>query len=610
MILTRTLFSLTATAFCASAAIAQFSQSIPTDGSGPAIRLAINLPDETLEDVVFGAPIDWVGEFSSTLEAPITWAFTAPTDTTAADSLACASVVNDLTDSLALVRRGACNFSTKVANAVDAGAIGVIICNSDAQSPDGVLNLGGPDTIVADVPVALLSFNTCARIAAVIDTGGQVTATFRPQALSNPSVFGQAVVPIDQVRQPNGVNYIADYFNPEPVDSIFTGYLSVVGPGGGDRDTIATVLDTIQPNEGELIFFGDVDYDYPDGVGEYEFTISSSLPTANQLVFQVDISQDFYQTLPLDATQLGAAGVADATYASLGSIQSVGIVFGVVEPVNALSYSFGLCNGAELLDSASGDYPIANVELFTFDADGDGDIDIDSFVTGTQTLTQALRSDANIIGFTEYEITGEEQCFSTLDSSTITVNLEPTAEDAAAITLDSGIYAVRVTINSSEFDSPVAPVFFGQNVEQRAQGVLIDSTTGLVLASRFLSFESSADEGSTFSGFNGFTLFSRLTVGEPSSTRDFEPLAGSFTLRPNPATDQTMLDYVIDGGARDATVEVYSLSGQPVYRADVPPGEAGTILIPTGALPGGFYAVRVVSGGAARVLPLTVTRDR
>lgn len=76
-------------------------------------------------------------------------------DGTAADSLACGPLVNNLTGQVAVLYRGSCEFGLKALNCQNAGAIAVIIINNAAGAP--VAMGGGAEGLNVTIPVIMIS---------------------------------------------------------------------------------------------------------------------------------------------------------------------------------------------------------------------------------------------------------------------------------------------------------------------------------------------------------------------------------------------------------------------------------------------------------------------
>lgn len=81
----------------------------------------------------------------------------------------CDPVINDLTDKIAVLYRGTCEFGTKALNAQNAGAIGVIIINSLPGAP--VAMGAGADGAAVTVPVVMISNIDGALLRDEIDAG-------------------------------------------------------------------------------------------------------------------------------------------------------------------------------------------------------------------------------------------------------------------------------------------------------------------------------------------------------------------------------------------------------------------------------------------------------
>src|SRR5204863_2793651 len=78
-------------------------------------------------------------------------------------STACTSVDPGASGKMAIVNRGTCTFSTKVRNAIAAGAVGVVVINNVAGDPIGMAKdgLGGDD-----LPAVMIGKNEGAALRA------------------------------------------------------------------------------------------------------------------------------------------------------------------------------------------------------------------------------------------------------------------------------------------------------------------------------------------------------------------------------------------------------------------------------------------------------------
>lgn len=97
-------------------------------------------------------------------------------------ALACTEVINDLTGKVALITRGDCNFSLKVFNAQEAGAIAAIICNDARAGEDrgGIINMsdGNPE-LNKTIPAVFITFESCVELRNRVAAGDSVSVTFQ-----------------------------------------------------------------------------------------------------------------------------------------------------------------------------------------------------------------------------------------------------------------------------------------------------------------------------------------------------------------------------------------------------------------------------------------------
>lgn len=90
-------------------------------------------------------------------------------------SLGCEPLVTDMTDQIAILDRGACNFSLKAYHAQEAGAAALIICNNEA----GVINMAPGDFgDLVNIPVIMLTASDCISIKAAIEGDEPVIGEF------------------------------------------------------------------------------------------------------------------------------------------------------------------------------------------------------------------------------------------------------------------------------------------------------------------------------------------------------------------------------------------------------------------------------------------------
>ncbi len=105
--------------------------------------LRVTAPDSIAGDydasaAQFGPPID------GTLNSSVMIVDDGSGDTS---SEGCNTLVNDLTGMIAFIRRGTCDFTDKVKNAQDAGAIGAVVANNE-EGGDSTLTMSGEDDTI------------------------------------------------------------------------------------------------------------------------------------------------------------------------------------------------------------------------------------------------------------------------------------------------------------------------------------------------------------------------------------------------------------------------------------------------------------------------------
>src|SRR5690606_12543335 len=99
--------------------------------------------------------------------------------------------------------------------------------------------------------------------------------------------------------------------------------------------------------------------------------------------------------------------------------------------------------------------------------------------------------------------------------------------------------------------------------------------------------QSLAQSGGSGSGFD--------SQGE-AATHNTVQLEPEILLIPNPATNQTRIQYRFDGTEAQKTIEIYDLTGRKVKTLS-PQNDAGSIVLQLGGFVGGIYQICLKQDG-------------
>ncbi len=564
------------------------------DSSLAPLTLEIENANGEFEIIDWGQPTDFGPDWSDTLEAEMTWIADV-----GGDSLGCVPTTKDLTGKWAVIRRGVCGFSLKSYHATEAGAVGYLIINDGRPgAQNAVFNMLGGDSITrTTIPGGFIPFGFGSTFTDRLDAGTPTRARMAPISIWEGSVYHYPYVPMGQVEtaflQPR-----VNYYNAEAVDSIFTGTLTVTNPDGS-TETLGTVLDTILPGTQELMLFADAEILPDNGMGEYTYTFSSDLPSANDYSTTVTVTEDFWSATQGDNSPARALTLSEQGYADANNSMGWGMTVEVAEDTQIGAVQFGICNAEELTTVGNAEI---FVELYVIDLDTDADGVIDT--PGAVNIDD-FSNDATI-GFADYVLTGNELCTS---SGNELITLSPLDDNDDPVTLLAGSrYMVMALIGSISPGTIVPP-----SVQA---GVGSDATTWyagertfskLFQTDNFFSgFISFSDDLELTNGYEVITPVFRVSTSEISSTRQL--LGGQLILAPNPANEVSQLRYSLQVEPKNGTVEVYSMTGQLVHSQQLVGGRAGTLDIPVGGLSTGMYNVRISTDAGERTLPLQVAR--
>jgi len=170
--------------------------SVSAPGVGDKVIATASFDNTHLNLPVFTVTPDnlAVGYSQATAAQPAPLSGSAPlarTGTTATPNDACNAVApapGSLTGKVALIRRGTCGFHEKTVNAMNAGAIGVIIYNNTA----GLQNI----TVAGPVPITIPAVSITAADGATLNSriaSGPVTMTWTTQTISTPNATANLI---------------------------------------------------------------------------------------------------------------------------------------------------------------------------------------------------------------------------------------------------------------------------------------------------------------------------------------------------------------------------------------------------------------------------------
>src|SRR5207253_5817146 len=126
----------------------------------------------------------------------------------------CTSVDPGASGKLAIIDRGVCTFSTKVRNAIAAGAIGVVVINNVAGDPTAMAKDGGGGD---DLPAVMIGLDEGAALRASGETTASAVATFQEFITTNKDILagfsGQGPTLVNLAVKPDlssvGVNVLS-----------------------------------------------------------------------------------------------------------------------------------------------------------------------------------------------------------------------------------------------------------------------------------------------------------------------------------------------------------------------------------------------------------------
>ncbi len=560
--------------FCATTVFAQ----IPNDSPYPVTFVTIdaNGNESSFE---YSSMADFGLNLTATVGGVVEWARDdgmydgdgdGVPDAGYADSLDCSwgTTMPNVAGKVALIRRGACFFSQKIWNAQNAGAIGAIVCNNNADDPDELVNMAGADSMDAVViPAVFLSLNSCQILASQVDNGDVINAEFRVSAFNSnfgPYSYGTPVdhiIPIDEIQ--------VSLLNVDPVVPQLntTVTVEVLDPNGMTT-TLTEMLDSIQPLENAVVQFEDY---VPSAVGTYTMTFNNSINT-DVLTNTFKITDD---TWHMDNENINETiEPSDQVFIDNGLRYDFGNVYlaGPDEDV-AIAATFMLGNAAEIY-TGDEDSDLFQIRLYDLDPDGDGMVD--------ENATDY--SSFQVVGFADYSLTGNEGAFEPIE----------VVFDDPAILKANGQYALMVQYDGVNAGLGIPPKYAFGGTEAYPYYSSFVYTDQLYLG-----------------GWNGdwHGVIRLHTDNYVLDTDNLEPLASNkVNVFPNPTNDFVNLELDLDANAEEVRVGIIDMMGKVVASKTLNNVQNELTKFNVSGLATGTYFMSIVTPEGFRSVKFTVAK--
>lgn len=410
--------------FCVGT-IYSYSSFSQTENAG--FELNITSPDDISGTYQWSASSGWGGSVEADFCGQLVWAENGA-ETEGCNPLAASS---DLTDKIALIRRGTCDFSLKAYHAQLAGAKALVVVNHlESGDPEEFITmLGGDSAAIVDIPVVFITYNSGLLIIPFLAEGNEVEICFEfptfnfafgPYAYFTPQ---SEIIPLDNIQVRVNNRRLPDMTGIETK-------LQITDPNGTTTELVA-VHDA--PN-GEDV---DVTFDSytPSEIGKYEMKYISG-NDGKEIVRAFEITE---HTWGMDNGVITRAiGPSPAQFQEANFFYQFANLILPASDAVVTHVSFGIGNAAEVF---VGDPSADLILIGIYDADKNSDGAVDDF-SNFDGLGDPIE-----IGF--YEMDGSE----TFDNL-VTVPLDSPLQFEAG-----GIYYVSLAYDGLNAATGIAPSF-------------------------------------------------------------------------------------------------------------------------------------------------------
>ena len=479
------------------------------------MEFIIDAPNNIAKPYDYGYAINWgPTTIPKDIVGELGWGITA-----LGDSTGCSPITTNLTNKIAVVRRGGCNFSLKSYHAQQAGAKGTIIINNNAGNQ--IVNMTGGDSMTAiTTPTVFLTLEDGNTITSELANGNQVDARFSVIVFKNESLYHFAT-PQSQIKDLDNISLtiynrnnffetnitvLAKITNPNGIVTILTENIPQLSPNSDTTITFSTAYTPTIIGDYSIEFMADTDSSTYDNKSHIQKFIITPYTWAN------DNAKNLSSLWPLNFPNDLRYDVGNIYYASdTGEVTHVS--FGFYQTSNVHGETF-------------------NIALYDLDINLDGLIDGSDYHHFTQLATASYTVDS----------------LNTPLRDTILVELSPST--GTSINLNSGgIYLAVVqydAIANGNGNTTAPRYLFSQPINYNKLSTII--YTGQLFLGGFF-------------GNNNATVRLHLKGYKTATNTTQVNLQDNISIQPNPATNQLTIK---TNKLNLQSIQLLSLSGQVV----------------------------------------------
>lgn len=314
----------------------------------PNFVLEVNSPSTEAGNVPMVGPDGFGPSVFNPTSGDLIWA------SSGLDSLICDTLVTDLTGKIALIRRGSCDFTYKIYEAQQAGAVGAIIVNTP-NSEDYFSISSGVNANSITIPSAMVTDSIAQNWTTLIDGGTPVNVTFKIPHVQNLKIYDSKSMPFEMRKPINRLGF--DLIVPNTYTYTMNGtlYYRVTQP----NNTIVngTASYSINTNTQGSYVTTLSNPIYPNTVGEYIVEMWSSAAVGDTVRNTFTISDHIYSYVDTEVEpkhyQFSSNGFSTPDINGNTQTHNIGIILKTnstnIAP-DSLLVSWGIYNSNEFVD--------------------------------------------------------------------------------------------------------------------------------------------------------------------------------------------------------------------------------------------------------------------